>query len=252
MEDLDRPAIVFAPHPDDETLGCGGTIVRKLAQGAKVEVVFLTDGSGSHDLLPAKELAAIRRTEALKACGVLGLDDRRVRFLDLKDGHLAEQEAEAQTRVSAVLREGSAEEVFVTYRKEPSPDHVAANRIIRRAVREIGRPTTVWEYPIWCWNCWPWIGLSKGSWRHPWAVAKAVGRGMPSLSLLTGCNCAVDVGLQLDVKRAALAQHRSQMTRFNNDPSWGVLGDFAEGRFLEMLFQPQEPFFRYDASKERD
>ena len=252
VDDLERPAIVFAPHPDDETLGCGGTIVRKLAQGARVEVIYLTDGSGSHDLIPANELAAIRRAEALKACGVLGLDDRQVRFLDLKDGHLAEQEAEGLTRVGAVLRESAAEEVFVTHRQEPSPDHAAANHIVRRAVRKIGRPMMVWEYPIWCWNSWPWIGLSKGSWRHPWAVAKAVGRGMPSLSLLTGCNSAVDVGQQLEVKRAALAQHRTQVTRYNGDPGWGVLGDFAEGRFLEMLFQPYEPFFRYGAIQDRD
>ena len=47
--ELDRtsqraPAIVFAPHPDDETLGCGGTILKKRSLGAPVEVVFLTDG----------------------------------------------------------------------------------------------------------------------------------------------------------------------------------------------------------------
>jgi LmbE family N-acetylglucosaminyl deacetylase len=245
VNDLGRPAIVFAPHPDDETLGCGGTIVRKLAQGAKVEVVFLTDGSHSHDALPAKELARIRRAEALKACEVLGIDERRVSFLDLEDGLLAEQEAEALARIGPILKGSEAEEVFVTHREEPSADHAAANRVARRAVQEIGRPMTVWEYPIWYWDSWPWISFDQGSWRHPWAVTKAVCRGMPRLTL-TALNSAVDVSQQLDVKRAALAQHRTQVTRYNGEASWTILGDLAQGRFLEMLFQPQELFLRYD------
>jgi LmbE family N-acetylglucosaminyl deacetylase len=245
VNDLGRSAIVFAPHPDDETLGCGGTIVRKLALGAKVEVVFLTDGSHSHDVIPSKELARIRRAEALKACEVLGIDERRVSFLDLEDGLLAEQEAEALARVGPILKGSEAEEVFVTHREEPSADHAAANRVARRAVQELGRPMTVWEYPIWYWDSWPWISFDQGSWRHPWAVTKAVCRGMPKLTL-TAFNCAVDVSQQLDVKRVALAQHRTQVTRYNDEPSWAILGGLAQGQFLEMLFQPQELFLRYD------
>jgi hypothetical protein len=51
---LRRSAVVFAPHPDDETLGCGGTIVRKIRAGARVRLVVMTDGGSSHrELLPA-------------------------------------------------------------------------------------------------------------------------------------------------------------------------------------------------------
>ncbi len=246
ISDLGRPAVVFAPHPDDETLGCGGTIIRKLAQGAKVEVVFLTDGTRSHDLIPASELGRLRRAEALKACGALGLDESQVRFLGLEDGLLAEQEADAFARVSAVLKDSGTEEVFVTHRNEPSADHATTNRLVRRAVQQLGRPMAVWEYPIWYWDSWPWVRLNEGYWRHPWAVTKAVARGLPSLLLPTRFNCAVDVSQQLDAKRLALAQHRTQVTRFNGDPSWMTLGDQAGGQFLEMLFQPRELFLKYD------
>src|SRR4051812_37624433 len=40
--------IVFAPHQDDEALGCGAVIARKRNDGGAVHVVFLTDGSASH------------------------------------------------------------------------------------------------------------------------------------------------------------------------------------------------------------
>jgi hypothetical protein len=76
-------------------------------------------------------------------------------------------------------------------------------------------------------------------------VAKAVSKGLSSLSLLTGCNCAVEVSQVLDRKRAALEMHRSQMIRINGDQNWDVLSDYSGGRFLEMLFQPHEAFRRY-------
>ncbi len=49
-------AMVFSPHQDDETLGCGGMIARKREQGIPVVVTFLTDGRGSHGLDPHIQL----------------------------------------------------------------------------------------------------------------------------------------------------------------------------------------------------
>lgn len=43
---LARKVLVFSPHPDDETLGCGGTLAR-LAQMCPVKVALVTDGSGA-------------------------------------------------------------------------------------------------------------------------------------------------------------------------------------------------------------
>ena len=59
--DLVRPALVFAPHQDDETLGCGGTILKKRAAGAEVGLVFLADGGTSHEkLMVPQEMATLR------------------------------------------------------------------------------------------------------------------------------------------------------------------------------------------------
>ena len=246
VDDLKKPAVIFAPHPDDETLGCGGTIVRKLAQGARVDVVFFTDGARSHTLMPSEELAKIRREEALKACGVLGLEGRRLHFFDLQDGLLAEQDEKALALTIEFLRGIEVQEAFVTYRHEPSPDHAAANNIVRKAIDEMGRPMSVWEYPIWYWDRWPWVRMEKGYWRHPWGMTKAIAHGLPDKILPTRFNCVVDISKQLDVKRSALAQHRTQVTRYNGDPDWKTLGDLAGGRFLDMLLQPQEVFFKYE------
>jgi LmbE family N-acetylglucosaminyl deacetylase len=47
MEDTsltEKSILVFAPHPDDETLGCGGTIANRVREGHEVEIFFMTDG----------------------------------------------------------------------------------------------------------------------------------------------------------------------------------------------------------------
>ena len=63
---LKRSAIVFAPHPDDETLGCGGTIIKKRQAGAKISIVFMTDGRTSHGhLMDINELTTRRVEEAV-------------------------------------------------------------------------------------------------------------------------------------------------------------------------------------------
>src|SRR6516165_9197753 len=82
-DELRQPAVVVAPHPDDETLGCGGTVILKKRHGATVRVLMMTDGSASHPgLIAPDELAAIRAGETLAAVRVLGLRAEDVTFLN--------------------------------------------------------------------------------------------------------------------------------------------------------------------------
>ncbi len=56
--------VVFSPHFDDETLGAGAAILKLRQRGARVHIVFMTDGSRSHvHAMAEAELAAIRRQE---------------------------------------------------------------------------------------------------------------------------------------------------------------------------------------------
>ena len=94
--------IVFAPHPDDETIGAGGLIHRLVQAGAPLRVVFLTNGDGFRravqtDLDVRQPTDAdyvafgdLRQREALAAVAHLGVRRRAVRFLGFPDGGLAE------------------------------------------------------------------------------------------------------------------------------------------------------------------
>jgi LmbE family N-acetylglucosaminyl deacetylase len=85
--------LIFAPHPDDEMLGCGGLIQAALARGAEVHVALMTNGDASELSLVFGErelsrkprafidLGRTRQQESIAALGSLGLPAERIYFL---------------------------------------------------------------------------------------------------------------------------------------------------------------------------
>ena len=71
---MEVSVLVIAAHPDDEVLGCGGTMAKLAAEGAKIQVAFLADGVTSRPGDPASHAAALagRRAAAERACWHLG------------------------------------------------------------------------------------------------------------------------------------------------------------------------------------
>jgi LmbE family N-acetylglucosaminyl deacetylase len=241
--ELGRPAVVFAPHQDDEVLGCGGTIVRKLRAGADVTVAFMTDGSAAHGGLMADEqLKHLRAGEALSAGRVLGLPAERVLFLEFKDGRLGDQLDAAVRRVRALLPRLRPAEVFIPHYHDGSPDHLATTHAVLAALRAEDYPAVVYEYPVWLWCHWPWIRLPGKLSEIPTSLRRSA---EANRRLLHDCRCAVPVGDLLDLKRAALEQHRSQLQRLVPDPRWFTLGDVSDGEFLACFFQDREIFYRH-------
>jgi LmbE family N-acetylglucosaminyl deacetylase len=61
--------LVLAPHPDDESLGCGGAIVLHCRQGDRVKIVFATDGGAGdpQGYFANYDYRELRRDEARKA-----------------------------------------------------------------------------------------------------------------------------------------------------------------------------------------
>lgn len=72
---MSQSILILAAHPDDEVLGCGGTIVKLTNQGAIVHAAFLADGvfSRDGDTEVQQEELYVRRAAAQKACDILGV-----------------------------------------------------------------------------------------------------------------------------------------------------------------------------------
>lgn len=151
--------LVLAPHMDDESFGCGGTLAAALAAGAEVTILFMTDGKKGYEASATatfneKEVAEFehhlynqRKQEAKLACGKLGVSD--LIFLDLPDGALTLNAATVQ-RLQAVIDAVRPHHVFLPFFCDPHTDHYMTNQLLIAATRNY-RLTTIqcWGYEIW-------------------------------------------------------------------------------------------------------
>lgn len=158
MKDLNKRILVFAPHPDDETWGCGGTIAKKLREGYEVIIVVMTDGRnafsqmlGIHSDPTADELKEIRKKETIRSAKILGVPERNVVFLEFEDGKLGENAyigGEAEEKVVEMLRKHQPTEVYFPYERDYHPDHRATNRIVKHSIKKLGISPAKYKYSI--------------------------------------------------------------------------------------------------------
>ena len=196
-------AVIVAPHPDDESLGCGALISEAAAAGRSVRIIVLSDGTRSHPnskAFPRERLRALREEEARRAANALGVDAPQITFVGLPDGRVPVAGADAGRASAAIVRaieQAGAEALFVTWRHDQHSDHQAAYAIARSAQHRLAR-IRLFEYSIW-------------------------GRGVPFETDLNmpprGWRFASRG--HRDRKRAAILSHRSQTS--------GLISDDPEG-----------------------
>jgi LmbE family N-acetylglucosaminyl deacetylase len=130
--DVAENVLVIAPHPDDESIGCGGTVCLHGGRGDRVDVVFLTSGECCTDDLPPETLRRIREAEAGEACRVLGVE--AADFLRLPDLGLAGEVERAAGLLRPVLEGRAPGVIYLPHPGESHPDHAAALPIVRAAL----------------------------------------------------------------------------------------------------------------------
>jgi LmbE family N-acetylglucosaminyl deacetylase len=149
---LERPpsqrTLVLAPHPDDESIGCGGTLAKLTDAGASVKVVFLTDGEEGDRALRAladgdprkaelrRELSARRRREAGEALSILAVADSE--FLGGRDGALDAGDRALVERLAGVFDGFRPDLVLLPFVADRHPDHRAATPCLLAALDLLG------------------------------------------------------------------------------------------------------------------
>ncbi len=243
--DLAGPALVLAPHPDDETLACGGVVCRMRDRGVPVTIAVLTDGRTSHrHLLPGEELARLRAREVVEAAKVLQVESADVVALGCRDGALAEEAPRAVARLREILLERRPATVFAPDPDEPQADHRATHAIALAALRQAGLPVTLLHYPVWNWSFWPYAPLSSvrcegraaAAWTSLWRAWAFLARFRRRIRLEPHERAR---------KREALERHATQMSRLGRT-DWTTLGDVWDGAFLDRFLGWEERFLRVD------
>ena len=240
--------LVLAPHPDDETIGCGATIARTLSSGGRVTLLVASDGRFGDPDRPPEEMAATRRDELAGATVALGLAPGDVVSLDLVDGTLADHEDTLVAEIDALVRARDPTVVLAPSWRDPHPDHRSLGRAARRALA--GRDVDLIEYIVW-------------GWVQPTRLLDgALGPGHRTIRPAKGTRrprfarpIMVTSGEHLATKRAALACHLSQLGPSAASLSLPAGSGFLDARFLSHFLGDAEIFFpvgRGGPGRERD
>ncbi len=253
------------PHPDDESIACGGVLARAADAGVRTVVVTCTAGEEGENLagidLGADDLVVHRRRELAEALDILGV--HRHHELGYRDSGMAGTASNehpdsfaradvevAAARLAAILREERpqvvvSDDVHGTY---GHPDHVQAHRVTVRAVQLAADPSAPVPGPVWQVSKRYSHTLGKGRLLAGHRALLAAGLpspfgdaaveevedlqvGTPDEQVTT----EVDVGAWLERKSAAMAAHRSQIgpdSFFLNVPDELASSMFATEQFV--------------------
>ena len=146
--------LVVAPHPDDETLGCGGLIAMCANAQQPVSILAMTNGEASHpgDQTWRHKLGQIRQHEQLGALKILGICNPDIISLELPDGGLDQLSDEHRREVSAFIKAcviaRNIETFFLPAIDDCHDDHQATARLLAGIV--LNCPIKyVFGYQIW-------------------------------------------------------------------------------------------------------
>jgi LmbE family N-acetylglucosaminyl deacetylase len=148
---MPRSILILAAHPDDEVLGCGGTIAKLADEGAIVRVALFADGLSSRSGIQAvqqEELNA-RRTAAQKACDILGV--KSVSFGDFPDNRMDTIPLlDIAQAVEALISMHQPEMVFTHHAGDLNIDHRRLHEAVVTACRpQYGHPVrTVLSFEV--------------------------------------------------------------------------------------------------------
>jgi LmbE family N-acetylglucosaminyl deacetylase len=208
--------LVLSPHPDDDAIGCGGTIHHMAGEGAVAHIIYLTSGEHGGHGRSIEDTVRIREDEARRGAELLHA--AHVEFWRQPDGALVvtEELVEKLKQRLATIRPAI---LFTPHDREDHPDHVATFELATRALMSLAtnRPE-VMMFEIW--------------------------------TPLQRMDRIVDISLSLDAKLAAVRAHKTQcevlrfddacrgLARYRGEMHSWPGGDYAEV-FLE--WRPPAP-----------
>jgi N-acetylglucosamine malate deacetylase 1 len=139
--------LVLAPHPDDEIIGCGGTIIRHKKMGSKILIAYLTDGRASNKGIESEKLATIRREEAKAGLKIMGCSEHL--FMDFPDSRLCEFIKECAEGLDQIIDDFKPDSIFVPSFFDVHLDHSATAKILARAIEKQGPAIMCYAYEVW-------------------------------------------------------------------------------------------------------
>lgn len=204
-----RRIAVIVAHPDDEVLGCGGTIRRHVAAGDDVSILILADGETSRDSFPGNDAIGARLDAARKAAALLGVS--QVSMGSFPDNRMDGRPLlEVVKSVEQHIRDFAPDTVYTHHIGDLNVDHQCVHKAVVTASRpQAGHPVRrllFCEIP------------SSTEWQ------------MPGSGPAFAPNWFVDIGATLDDKMKALRAYDSEMRPWPHVRSYEAVEHLARWR----------------------
>jgi len=143
--------LVISPHPDDEMIGCGGTLIKLIQEGSRVSIVQLTDGSNTAVLKDSPE--HIRKTVRLDEAKTVA---KNLGFFELflfkePDSHLTCTRNNVE-KLSEILDRLKPRIIFIPFMNDTHADHIVANEILGMSLKKSFlnlKDVQVASYEVW-------------------------------------------------------------------------------------------------------
>lgn len=171
---MGKRILIVAPHPDDEVLGCGGTICKLIEAGNQVSILYLSSGDS---------VEFIREEEAKKVCKFLNINSYF--FLRLKGSEFVIKQ-ENINRIISVFSEVRPQLIYVNHDADVDFEHIIANKLVNESF---------WRYNA----------LTLKNDRIKALVLYEVHEPMSTYNLIE------DVSIEMDKKMGAMSFYSSQL-----------------------------------------
>lgn len=211
--------LIIAPHPDDEVLGCGGTIAKHSENGDEVYLCIVTKGYPPDW---SKEFIKNERAEIGKASKILGI--KKTFFLDFPAAKLdTVPEKELNEGLSMCLNKVKPQMVYIPHRGDINKDHY----LIFKAATVVTRPKPessikkVLSYEV----------LSETEW------------GVPQLKKdIFVPNVYIDISETLKDKLKAMSCYKNELKQYPHPRSLEAITVLAKKRGIEVGLEAAEAF----------
>lgn len=210
--------LVFAPHPDDEILGCGGTMIKHIEAGDEVYVCIATKGC-----MPLFSTESVNKTrsEALECHKSIGV--KKTFFLDFPAAMMEKAERyEMNGKILDVIKEVQPDIVLIPHWGDMQKDHQMVADACMVALRPKYEPKvkSIFSYET----------MSETAWNAP----NVQNEFIP--------NVFVDISDVLNKKIKALSVFKSQLNEFPDARSLESVEALAKYRGALMHFKAAEAF----------
>jgi LmbE family N-acetylglucosaminyl deacetylase len=211
--------LVLAPHPDDEIIGCGGTIIKHVAKGSRILVVYLTDGVYPKNVQDVgqdsiwEELSQNIKSEARGGLQQMGCTESI--FLDFPNRLLSMSTRACAEALKKIMSDFNPTSVFVPFLLDINPDHSATASILASALKNA-------SIEPWCYSYEVWTTLVP--------------------------NTIIDITDTMPQKMRALAEYKSQLTLFDYSKRIRGLNSYRS-MYVDEPIEYCEAFIKQSASE---